>query len=104
MNSCGNVFRALFLTAIIILTFAFSKSSATDELSLRGIVKAVDSKAKIVTVDVKSESCLGLRHFKVDDPSKFTSILAKEVSFQIDKSTCKGKVKPKIMILEGRKI
>jgi ribosomal protein S1 len=54
---------------------------AVDELTLCGIVYDIDQNNSMVSVDVKSENCRGLKQFKVRD----FKMLA---SFQVDKSRC----------------
>jgi len=80
----------------LILTFLFLALSSypaagVDELFLSGVVKDIDYKSGLITVDVKSEGCRGLMKFRVDDISKFRSdLVGKDISFSIDSSTCKG--------------
>jgi hypothetical protein len=95
---------------IFLLIEVFVLSSAyqvfgTDELFMTGIVKGIDHKTGIVTVEVRSETCRGIRHFKLGDASTIDDTQqGKKISFTIDSPTCTGKGVYKMILLrrEGR--
>jgi len=62
---------------------------AIDELYLCGIVKAIDKGNASVSVDVKSESCRGLRKFKLLEAKEVPSLNVNERRcFVIDRNQC----------------
>ena len=72
---------------------------ANDNLFLTGTVKGIDDKTGIVTIDVKSRSCPGIRQFKVNDIKRADAgLIGRTISFPIDSSTC-GDDKIHTMIL-----
>lgn len=80
-----------FFLLFIFVALNIHSAYGVDELFLTGVVNRVDNKSKTVVVDVKSESCLGIRSFTVDYSSTLSSnLIGKEISFKIDSSTCKG--------------
>ncbi len=88
------------ITLLVLLNI--HSAQAIDRLILSGVVKAVDYKSGIITVDVKSASCPGIKKFRVDDLSiSDTSLIGKHISFPIDSSTCKGDTIYKIVLPRG---
>ncbi len=94
-----------FLPALILfLAFSvlnISLVGAGDELYLTGILKSVSVQAdKIsgtIVVDVKSQSCPGLRTFSLDDAVRLKGLEGKKFSFGINSSSCKGNTVYKII-------
>jgi len=83
-----------FLPALILfLAFSVLNISpvyAGDELYLTGILKSVNVNAGTIVVDVKSQSCPGLRTFSVGNVSGLQGLKGKKFSFRINSSSCKG--------------
>jgi len=80
------------IVLILLVGFVVSFANtvyAVDELSLTGIVKSVNSKARTVIINVKSTSCLGLRTFTVDNVDDFQDLVDQKITFSIDSSICK---------------
>jgi hypothetical protein len=61
-----------------------------DELWLTGKVLTYDVKTGLIKVDVKSESCPGVRTFEAEAGLPESALVGKEIHFGIDSSTCKG--------------
>ena len=101
--------RGFFFSVVLITgmagVFVFpSLSASVDELFLTGIVKGIDQQTGIITVDVKSESCRGIRHFKLIDATSFKDILpGRKISFRINNATCKSDVVYKMILPRGTK-
>jgi hypothetical protein len=101
--------RGFFLSLILItgiaVLFVFpSPSAAMDELFLSGVVKHIDLNTGLITVDVKSESCRGVRRFKLIDASSLKDTQpGKRISFRIDSSVCKSDVVYKMILPRGTK-
>lgn len=96
-------YRYLF----IYLPFLFSlcmiphEAFANDELFLCGVVKAIDARTGMVTVDVKSGSCPGIRQFQLAAPKTASLfIVGEEKCFPIDSSHCNDNRIHKILIRE----
>lgn len=79
--------------AILMTVFASANTvMAEDELYLCGIVKDVDSKSGIVTIDVKSNGCYGIRKFRISYPINIASFsVDEEKCFFIDSNICEAK-------------
>ncbi|MEW6570480.1 MAG: hypothetical protein AB1390_04820, partial [Nitrospirota bacterium] len=67
--------------SILMLIILIQSVHATDDLFLTGIVRSIDSHSGIVTVDVKSEGCSGVRSFRFEDVSAFAYRIDKKISF-----------------------
>ncbi len=82
------------LTILLIASFLnIYPVIASDELFLVGIVKNIDYITGIVTVDIKTESCKGIRNFKALDLAEIEGLKDKKISFFIDSSICQnGKI------------
>ncbi len=84
----------LFILLIAAVMFWIQNTyhaQAVDELFLTGIVKDINHKSRLVTVDVKSESCHGTKIFMFDNTSKPDStLIGKEIFFSINSSICKA--------------
>jgi hypothetical protein len=83
-------FSACFASVSLLLVLSNSPADAVDELNLTGIVHTVDLRSGMVVIDVKSESCKGLRRFRSDDPSDLKELEGIKVSFSINSSVCKA--------------
>ena len=79
------VFPAILVSLLI---FYVGAVYATDELFLTGVVKHVDPREGLVTVDVKSGSCPGVKAFRTEDILKLEGAEGKKISFFINSSTC----------------
>jgi hypothetical protein len=80
---------------LLIWIVAFSVLSihsveAVDELYLTGVIRSMDLRAGTVTVDVKSQSCKGMRRFRFDNTIDMEGLEGKKISFSIDSSVCKA--------------
>jgi hypothetical protein len=78
----------------LILFFVFSvlnicSVGAKDDLYLTGFLKSVDIKTGKVMVDVKSQSCPGLRRFNFDKSVELEGLEGRKISFSIDSSVCR---------------
>jgi hypothetical protein len=84
------------LVSFILVALCVQTSRAVDNLSLTGFVKSFDNNSGIVRVDVTSESCKGLREFRMSDDAKGAldaSLIGNKVQFYINSATCeRGKV------------
>jgi hypothetical protein len=78
----------LFISMVVLMMPYVSPLYAGDELLQNGFVKSVDIGKKIVTIDVKSLSCRGIRQFRVEKPSEFENLVGERIEFSIDSSTC----------------
>ena len=79
-----------FIVMILFLFPVIPPAHGADELYITGTVKYIDHRSGLVTVDVKSENCPGIRQFRVDDVSELEGLTGKKISFFINSSTCKG--------------
>jgi hypothetical protein len=79
----------LFISMAVLLMPYVHPVYGTDELSQSGFVKSVDVVKKIVTIDVKSSTCRGIRQFLVEKPAAFENLVGERIYFLIDSSTCK---------------
>jgi hypothetical protein len=89
---------------LLVLILAFSVLSihsvqAVDELYLTGIVRNVYLKSGLVVVDVKSQSCPGVRQFSVDNVYSLQGFEGGKISFSINSSSCKGSTIYKIITI-----
>ena len=86
----------VILVSFILITLCVQTSRAVDNLSLTGFVKSFDNNSGIVRVDVTSESCKGLREFRMSDDAKGgldASLIGNKVQFYINSATCeRGRV------------
>ncbi len=100
----GFFFSVILITGIAALFVFPSLSASVDELFLTGIVKGIDQQTGIITVDVKSESCRGVRHFKLIDASSLKdSLPGKKISFRIDSAACRSDSVYKMILPRGTK-
>jgi len=81
-------YGVLLILAVALLILFIHPVYASDELFLTGIVKRVDLNKKTVVVDVRSQSCHGIREFTVDDASQLDDFVDQRIDFSIDSSTC----------------
>lgn len=86
----------IILVSFTLILAGVQVGSALDNLSLGGIVRSVDKDNGIITLNVTSESCRGLRTFRVPDDAKDDlddSLIGKRLLFSIDSAKCeKGKI------------
>ncbi|MHB1015480.1 MAG: hypothetical protein ACYC2W_09420 [Desulfurivibrionaceae bacterium] len=97
MKLKGMITCAFMFSGILFCTQAF----AADNLYLCGIVKKVDAQKALVSIDIKSGSCPGLRQFQLAAPqaaSRF--IVGEKKCFPIDSSHCNDNIIHKILIRE----
>jgi len=83
-------FLVFFLTLFLYWFLMGSPAEAVDELNLTGVLHNIESKSHIVTVQVQSRSCSGMRRFRIDDPSILEGHEGKKISFSIDSSVCRA--------------
>jgi hypothetical protein len=79
----------LLISVVAFFVLCIHSSEAVDELNLTGIVRTVYAHSGLVTVDVKSQSCPGLRSFKFGDSIDLEGLEGKKISFSIDSSVCR---------------
>ena len=81
------------LKGVITCAFMFpgilfcSQAFAVEDLYLCGVVREINTKDALVTVDVTSHSCRGLRKFKFT-PGKVSFTLDERKCFFIDRDRC----------------
>lgn len=92
-------YGAKLTIAVIILFFlSISASFAGDELVLKGVVRNIDYGSKVVTVDVKSQSCPGRRYFRFNNSSGLSNAsIGNSITFRINASRCDTNVLPIIL-------
>jgi hypothetical protein len=79
----------MFLIWIVAFSvFCIHSSEAVDELYLSGILRTVNTNSGIVVVDVKSQSCPGVRRFNFDKSEDLEGMEGKKISFSINSSVC----------------
>lgn len=91
---------ALIYSCIVFCSSAFA-ADAVDQLYLCGIIKEINTKDAIVSVDVKSESCHGLQQFKLSAAmgGKVLNVDDQKCFF-IDSSRCQAGYKYTITKIE----
>lgn len=95
-------YHMVFILMGLFWVVGIPSAHAVDELFLTGVVKSIDYVSGVITIDVKSESCLGIRSFQVDHTGKLDKdLIGKQISFPIDSSTCVGGRIPKMIQREG---
>jgi len=83
------MFCMFLIVMAVFLVFTVHSAYGADELFLRGFVKDIDYGSGLVTVDVTTDGCTGIRTFRVDDVRKLDKdMIEKEIWFPIDSSTC----------------
>ena len=86
MKFKGMIICAFMFPGILFCTQAF----AVDELYLCGTITEISIKDALVTVDVASDSCPGVRRFKLPTTKDQTSFtVANRKCFFIDSNRCK---------------
>jgi len=105
MKQRHSFFIFLLITLFLIFTvLTVDQAVGTDELFLIGIVKGIDQQTGIITVGVKSESCRGVRHFKLIDASTLKDTQpGKKISFRIDSAVCKSDIVYTMILPRGTK-
>lgn len=74
-----------------LLLIPLQDALCVDELYLTGFIKSYDREKGFIWVDVRSESCRGVREFKVPESVRADlepSLIGQEISFFIDSSKC----------------
>jgi hypothetical protein len=86
----------IFFVLLMLISFCPQTSLALDNLSLTGFVRSIDSSNGIISLDITSESCRGLRAFRVPDDARGdldASLIGQKLGFMIDSSKCeRGKI------------
>jgi hypothetical protein len=86
---------------IILISFALiclyvQTGFASDNLLLNGVLQSIDKGNGLVTFNIMTEGCTGVRAFKMPDSAKSDlddSMIGMNLQFIIDSSTCeKGKI------------
>jgi hypothetical protein len=91
MKECKRNKMGVVLVFFIIMSLCPQTGHAIDNLSLTGFVRSIDSGNGIISLDITSEGCRGLRAFKVPDGAKGdldASLIGKRLQFMIDSSRC----------------
>lgn len=107
MSSCrliGSIpFRVLLMTiALIAMIASVQPAHAVDELFLTGVVKSIDRKSDLVTVQVTSAGCRGIRNFRSDQRlDLLENYVGKIISFYIDSSTCEDRANHVMLVSWG---
>lgn len=97
MKLKGMITCAFMFPGILFCTQAF----AVDNLFLCGVVKNVDAQKALVSVDVKSGSCPGIRQFQLTTPQAASHfIVGEKKCFPIDSSHCNDNIIHKVLIRE----
>lgn len=80
----------LVCTFFCISVFYRVSAFAVDNLYLCGIVKEVDTKKAVTSVDVQSKSCPGLHRFSLSEAGMMSSLsVDQRICFYIDSNQCK---------------
>ncbi len=86
----------VILVSFALISLCAQTGLALDNLSLTGIVKSIDKNNGIISMQIISEGCRGLKSFKVPDDMKSDlddSLKGKKIVFSIDSSKCEqGKI------------
>jgi hypothetical protein len=85
MKKCWVVLVSILVFSVL----SIHSVQAVDELYLTGIVRNVYLKSGLAVVDVKSQSCPGVRQFTFDNTVDMEGLEGKKISFSIDSSVCK---------------
>jgi hypothetical protein len=72
-----------------------------DQLHVTGVIKSVNVVTGLVTVDIVSSSCHGMRIFKADDLEKLDDYVEQKVSFFINSNKCEVKETYTIITARG---
>ncbi len=80
------IFVFFLIAAISIITA--TPALSVDELFLAGVIKKIDMLQGLITVDVKSKSCIGLRTFKINNLSTYSLATNEHIYFTINSSSC----------------
>lgn len=92
----GSGLPAVFFMVIVLLALTVTGQPALaagdlDQLQLTGVIKSVNAVTGLVTVEVASSSCRGMRIFKADKLDKLEEYVEQKVSFFIDSNRCNVK-------------
>ena len=94
-------FLGTILLALINVSQAALAVGEPDQLYVTGVIKSINASTGLVTVDVKSSSCHGMRIFKADNLDKLKTYVEQRVSFFIDSSICNVKETYTIITARG---
>jgi hypothetical protein len=81
----------ILLVSLMFVFLCAQTGVALDNLSLTGVVRSIDKNNGIISLDITSEGCRGLRAFKVPDDARDdldASLMGKKLQFMIDSSKC----------------
>ena len=99
------LFAVLFMgISLLALTMSGQQALAADDhdqLQLTGIIKSVNAVTGLVTVDVVSSSCSGMRVFKADKLEMLEAYVDQKVSFFVDSNKCEVKATYTIITARG---
>jgi hypothetical protein len=99
----SGLFAVLF-TSLLLLALTGQPGLAADnhdQLQLTGTIKSVNAITGLVTVDVVSSSCSGMRIFKADKLEKLEAYVDQNISFFIDSNKCEVKETYTIITARG---
>jgi len=86
----------IVLVSFVFIFICVETGFAVEALSITGKIKSIDSVSGIISVDVTSENCKGVRTFKVPDDTKgdlTSSLIGEKLNFKIDAVRCeRGKI------------
>lgn len=85
------ILMVLVFSAGLFLLIMYQEVLGIDELYLSGIIKSYDKEKGLIWVDVKSESCRGIREFRVPESVRLEldpSLIGQKINFFINSSTC----------------
>jgi hypothetical protein len=86
----------IILVSFMLIFLCTEVSLALDNLSLSGFVQSIDKNNGLITLNVTSESCKGLRSFRVSNNAKDDldeTLVGVNLQFGIDSSECeRGKI------------
>lgn len=90
------ILMILVFSAGLFLLIIYQEVLGVDELYLSGIIKSYDKEKGLIWVDVRSESCRGIREFRVPESVRLDlgpSLIGQKIDFFINSSKCEqGKV------------
>jgi hypothetical protein len=90
-NIMGIILFFFMLVSLCPQTSLAAETQAGDSLLLTGFVRSIDGSNGIISLDITTEGCRGLRAFKVPDDSKGdldSSLIGQRLQFLIDSSKC----------------
>jgi len=102
----GSGFFTVICMGIVLLLLTVSGRPALaaldyDQLQVTGVITSVNAVTGLVTVDVTSSSCQGIRTFKADKIEKLQEYVDQRVSFFIESDKCEVKEVYTILTARG---